>query len=118
MKAMEARGEPPPLPPIADRYLVDWWLEIGPTSPSSMGEGPISWSDIAAWQRLALIDLLPWEATAIRRLSIAYLGQRHDAKEPSCPAPYRPHEQPEEVRATVDRQFQAMIAALGKRRKE
>lgn len=108
---MEQRDEPIVLPAIADKYLIDWWLEIGPTSPSSMGEGPIGWQDIAAWQALVLIDLNPFEATTIRRLSSEYLAQKHDAKKPSCPAPYSEVEQAETV--AVDNQFRAMMLAFG-----
>ena len=51
------------LPPVAHRHLIGWWLEIGPTVMAGMGEGPIGWQEIAAWQRLPLpvANLLgPW----------------------------------------------------------
>lgn len=106
MKAMEARGQAPRLPPVTARYLVEWWLEIGPTS----GEGPIGWQEIAAWERLTGIALEPFEAKAIRAMSAAFSGQCHDACKVNCPPPWS--EVDSDVRDKVADQLAAMARAF------
>jgi hypothetical protein len=34
------------------------------------------------------VDVLPWEARLIRRLSGEFLSQSHKAEKPDCPAPW------------------------------
>lgn len=102
------------LPPIAHRHIVKWWLEIGPTVMAGMGEGPIGWSDIAAWQHLTAIQLDPWEAQAIRRLSREFLSQQCEARKPLCPSPLAEIEEKAQTREKVAGQFKALIAALKK----
>lgn len=113
MKAMEGRGETPTLPPIAHKHLVSWWLEIGPTSPGAMGDAPLSVRQIADDMEVLGVTLDPWEARAIRRMSSAFVSQRHDARKPGCPAPYS--EVPQEARDKVSDQFAAMMGVFGKR---
>ena len=111
---MEGRGEHPVMPPVTHRYLIGWWLEIGPTVMAGMGEGPIGWQDIEAWQRLTANRLEPWEALALRRLSRDYLNQQHEARRPDCAPPYTEVESIAEVRDKVADQFRAMVAGLGR----
>ena len=102
------------LPPVSHRYLIGWWLEIGPTMLAGMGEGPISWAEIATWQQLTATKLEIWEAQAIRRLSREFLSQQHDAKKPNCPSPLAAAAEQAEVRDRVAGQFKALVGALGK----
>lgn len=108
---MESRGDLPALPPVAHRHIVAWWLEIGPTQAGAMSEGPVSWQEIAAWERLNGIEMTAFEAKAIRRMSSAFVSQRHDARKSGCPAPYS-EELPKAVQDKVTSQFAAMIAAM------
>lgn len=57
---------------------------------NGMGESPIGWQEMAAWQQLAGIRLMPWEARLLRKLSGDYIAARYKAKEPLCPAPFDP----------------------------
>ncbi|MGE8143043.1 phage tail assembly chaperone [Novosphingobium sp. NPDC080210] len=91
-------------------HLVEWWLEIGPTQAGGMGEVGLSWQEIAAWQAMVGVDLEPWEARAIRAMSVAFVSERHQAKAPDRPAPYNT-ETVAVVRDRVTSQFAAMIAA-------
>lgn len=84
LKSMEQREEKPKLPPVSAKYLIEWWLEIGP----STGEHVISWGELSGWQNNTGIGLAPWEAKAIRSMSSAFLRQQYDAKKADCPAPY------------------------------
>lgn len=81
---MEARGESPRIPPVSARHVAEWWLEIGPTS----GEGAVTWQDMAAWERITGIELEPWEARAIRAMSVAFRSEQYAARKKDCPAPY------------------------------
>lgn len=86
---MTERGLTPDLPELGpERYLVDYLLEIGPTMPTGMGVAPLSHGEIAAWQSNVGICLQPWEARALRMLSIEYVGTRAEAADPACPPPY------------------------------
>lgn len=109
---MESRGELPVLPPVAHRHLIAWWLEIGPTVMAGMGEGPIGWQEIAAWQRLTANQLEPWEAQAIRQMSRDFIMQQHEARKAACPTPYSLDEDQEQSRDKVADQFRAMVGAM------
>ncbi len=78
-----------------------------------MGEGPIGWADMAAWQSLTGIELDAWEARTIRRLSQAFVAQRHESEKPGCPSPCE--EPAEAVNDRVTAQFKAMFDALAQR---
>lgn len=69
---------------------MNYLLEVGPTT----GEGPITHLEIAAWCSLTGRDLQPWEVTALRSLSIAYLNEAHAASEPTRPPPSWINEKP------------------------
>ena len=112
---MQKRDLPILLPPNPAEHVTDWLLEIGPTSISGMGEAPVSWETIDAWQRLTGIELDPWEARTIRRLSSAYVGQRYEARKPNCPPPYNgADESVVAKRDTVTAQFKAFMQAFAK----
>lgn len=109
MKIKETNGEIIRLPENPAPYLTDWLFEIGPAG----NDGALSWQEMAAWERLTGIELDPWEATTLRRLSIQYLNMKHEAKEPGCPPPWGDDEQRQ-----VDTSFAAMMKALAHRPKE
>jgi hypothetical protein len=85
---MKARGESPLLPVNPAPYLTEWLFDLGPSSASSMGEAPVGYQDMAAWQAIIGVELLPWEARTLRRLSGEYLVGRHAAEDQACPPPY------------------------------
>lgn len=104
-------NEPIPLPPIPDQYLVDWFREIGRTMAGGMGEAPLTWQEIAAWEGRTGIELEPWESRTVRAMSEAYLIMRHDAKKSGCPAPWS-DDAPQTVKARLDSQFERMWKGL------
>ncbi|MBY0455261.1 MAG: hypothetical protein K2Q11_10335 [Burkholderiaceae bacterium] len=82
-------GVPPQLPDVfAGQYLLDWLFEIGPTQPAGMGSGPVTFQELAAWQQQAGIELQPWEASMLRRLSVEYLNESYEATNAARPPPY------------------------------
>lgn len=113
---MKARGRAIIWPPNPAPHITEWLIEIGPSVAGSMGEAPISWGDITAWQQNTGIELDPWEARTIRRLSQVFVSQRYDAEKPDCPAPYRgPIDQVVATRADVASRVKAMFGIKPKK---
>jgi len=84
IEEMKARGETPLLPNNPAPYLTDWLFDVGPIN----GDALVGYGDLAAWQQIAGIELLPWEAKLIRRLSAEYSNERYRARKADYPAPY------------------------------
>lgn len=77
------------MPPVdAGRYLIDYLYEFGPSMPAGMGSGPVTFAEMEAWERKAGVELAPWEARLLRRLSGDYLAESHRATKPNCPPPF------------------------------
>jgi hypothetical protein len=74
--------------PAAAVYLVDALIEAGPTTAAGMGEIPLTWADLMAYQSGAGQDFAPWELRLIRRLSCEYLRESIRAKAPDARAPW------------------------------
>lgn len=88
LEAMRERDETPLFPANPARYLTDWLFDVGPSCSGSMGEAAVSYQDLVAWQACNGVELLPWEAGLLRRLSSEYMAERRNAEEPARPAPY------------------------------
>lgn len=113
IKAMAARGEHIPIPPNPARYLTDWLFEIGPSVPGGMAPAPIGWRDITAWQDLTGVELLPWEARVLRRLSRDFVTASREARERNCPMPWSGIETTDDVAARRADVTAKLRAALG-----
>ncbi len=80
----------PDLPPIeGGAYLLDYLWQLGPTMAVGMGAGPITQTEMRAWQINMGIDLKPWEARFLRGLSCDYLDQWQKAQKPDCAPPWQ-----------------------------
>lgn len=113
---MRERDQPILLPPNPAEHVTDWLFDIGPVGSNGMSATEIGWEAIDAWCRRTGIDLDPWEARTIRRLSRAFAAQQHDARKPTCPAPYSGGEESvPQRRDRVSAQFKAMWDKLAKR---
>ena len=87
-------------------YIVNYLFEIGPVLPAGMGSGPITASEIEAWQRLLGLELQPWEVRLLLRLSREYLSESHSATERGRPAPWQSGDvQPERIIAAIDQRM-------------
>lgn len=85
---MKDDGISPVFPDNPAEYLTTWLFEIGPAVPAGMGESAIDWPHLKAWQETMGVELLPWEARILRRLSGDFVAQRAKSRKPDCPAPY------------------------------
>jgi hypothetical protein len=108
---LKGLGREPVLPFNPAPYLTDWLLEIGPSIPAGDRAAAIGFSEMAAWSRLMGVDLSPWEARTLRRLSRAFVNQQSDASNPSCIEPMVKVDQ-ETARKRVDDQFKSMMESL------
>lgn len=80
-----------------------------------MGEAPIAYRDLQAWQELAGVELLPWEAAMMKRLSHSYLAMSQKAEALDCPAPYAGTVDDLRItRANVDAKIKAAFGSLKK----
>lgn len=69
-------------------YLVGYWQDLGLVSAGAMSGAVLSSTEIAAWREGLAIELSPWEFTAIREMSRAYLSQTRESEKEECPPPY------------------------------
>ncbi len=77
----------PDFPAIRTPWVIDWLMEVGPTDPGAMGSVPISWTSIDHWQHCMGLELPPWLARLLRRLSVDFVAETVRAREPDCPRP-------------------------------
>ncbi len=70
-------------------YMVSYFYEVGPSTPTGMGEVPIAHSEIAAWKSNTGICLTTWEVRTLRRMSIDYVNESHQATKRGQPAPWK-----------------------------
>lgn len=86
---MKKDGIPIRMPPNPLPHFVAWFVEIGISESKGMGASPLSWREINEWQRATGVELSPWEAKLIRRLSTEYLAEGRKAESENHPAPWR-----------------------------
>lgn len=79
----------PAMPPNPAPHIIARLIELGITESNGMGPVPISWCEMAEWQRLTGVALDPWEARLLRQLSVAYIAESRRAESEACPAPWR-----------------------------
>lgn len=83
-------GWEPQMPPLgAAGYLAGILWEVGPAMAAGMGAGPVTHAELRAWQQNTGVELAPWEARFLRRLSIEYLAESHKAEKANRPAPWQ-----------------------------
>lgn len=88
-KALEDDSSPIDMPQLlCGDYLIHFLYEVGPTLAAGMGAGPLTYSEIEAWQRANGIELLPWESALMRRLSCEYASESYAATKRDRPAPF------------------------------
>lgn len=70
-------------------YVLDYLFELGVT----MGDHPLTHTELRAWMDNTGVELSAWEARIIKTLSGAYLSMSHDAKKYDTETPweYAPH---------------------------
>ena len=77
-------GDDVVMPECDALHIVGYLLEMG----VSLGELPLTYSEIESWQRQCGVELQPWEVRFVKRLSEAYLSESHAARDPDADAPW------------------------------
>jgi len=114
---MQADRIEPALPPVDAPHLLAYFWDVGPTQAGAMGEAPLSYVELKAWQAQTGLQLQPWEAQLLHRLSREYLAAAVAARAPDSPAPYLSEESIEANRAAVSRQISMNMRAYFQARK-
>ena len=66
---------PEPECPAEIIYIWNSWVELnGARASGGFAPNPISWTEIDGYCRVTRVDLLPWEARAIRAIDEVYLS--------------------------------------------
>lgn len=86
MLARKVEVEMPPLD--CGHHLLGYLYEFGPAMAGGMGAAPVTFAEMAAWQLATGVDLEPWEARLLRRLSSDYVAESHQASKPDRPPPW------------------------------
>lgn len=111
-KSLESNGNPVEMPPLPyGDYLINFLYEVGPTMAAGMGAGPLTYSEIEAWQRANGIELRPWESALMRRLSCEYASESYAATKRDRPAPFTGAAPTKRsVQSEIDRKLNSFLA--------
>ena len=93
---MKKDGVSPQMPPNPAPHISDRLVEIGLVEANGMGASPLSWREIDAWCARTGVELLPWEARLIRRLSVVYVAEGRRAESENAAPPWRAEVTPRE----------------------
>lgn len=72
------------MPECEALHVLGYLIEMGVTQ----GEYSLTYAEIESWQRQCGVELQPWEVRFVKRLSEAYLGETHTARDPDADAPW------------------------------
>lgn len=116
MEQMQANGvQELPIPPLGPEcvHMVEHWFDVGPAMPSGYGDVPLTHGEIDAWQRNCGIELPPWQASLLRRMSRGYLAERVAGVDPLRSPPWAEvsAQQKAAVAETLRRQLSLMARA-------
>lgn len=87
---VKATGGEPLMPDVTEEaeYLLGYMHDLGWFSSGAMGRSPLSCQEIACWSQGTETPLAPWEFSALRAMSKAYLVQLHESEAPDCQPPF------------------------------
>lgn len=115
LRKMEEDGLTPIFPPNPAPHLTGYLMEMGPVESGGMDGAPIGWATMRFWQDQIGIELQPWEARLIRRLSAEYLEQCRKARSPDCPSPWGART--EEDRSAMSAKIKSLFGGLARNRR-
>lgn len=84
MTLEKKHGVPLAMPECGAAHLLVYLFEIGP----SLGDAPLTHSELQAWMDNTGIELTAWEARVVKRLSCEYLSEQQRATAPETPCPW------------------------------
>lgn len=99
----------PAMPANPAPHITDRLVEMGLSEAAGMAAVPLTWKEINAWCERTGVDLPPWEARLMRRLSSDYLAESRRAEAETCPPPWLAPASEETMRA----ELRVLDAVLG-----
>lgn len=110
-----ANGGEPQFPEVGEaQYLVGIWADIGFFCQTGAGPGRLTASEVLAWQQGTGRTLAPWEFSAVRDMSTAYLIGNADGEKPDSVPPFGATEQ-EYDREVVSKKLSSVFGALARK---
>lgn len=85
---MEDENYRPDMPEIDAPHIVEYLFDVGPAVNTGMGAVSLRSEHLIPWEQETGIELQPWEARFLRRLSVDYLVQAQKSEKIDCPPPY------------------------------
>lgn len=77
------------MPEVGDaEYLIGYWRSVGLAMSGALGSGPITSTELFAWQSGQGVELTPFEFDVILEMSRSYLSLMQAGSKPECPPPY------------------------------
>lgn len=78
MKTRQASGLSLDIPDVGPgAYLLDALFQAGPTIHTGAGDVPLDWPNISSFAEFTGAIAEPWEAKALRDMSVSYLVGRN-----------------------------------------
>ena len=102
---IKGKGGTPALPPVEAQHIIQWLHQLGWCMPQGMGLGPLPCTEIEAWARCSQTSIDPWEFSAIREGSSAYVTQTNND---TPQAPWSPSGEQEQHKPKVAGAFAAL----------
>lgn len=78
-------------------YLLDIFFDVGPVLCTPMGQAPLGYDQLYAWQQCSGVRLTPWECRTLRDMSFAYDREKALGADPGASAPGSANESDEEA---------------------
>ena len=113
LQTLKKDGVQPALPDVTCSYLLDYLMEVGPTTASGFGSTPLTHQELQAWQVNMRRFLQPWEILVLRRLSVEWCAQASLSEDETCPPPFATDATDARLRS-VATSMKAAIKAMAK----
>lgn len=91
--------------------MAEYFEEVGPCGYGFDGLVPLTFAEVKAWVDLTAMDVRPWEASMVVRMSKAYCQQHSISDDPMTPPPFTVEKTEEQLRIMRER-AQARIKKL------
>jgi hypothetical protein len=101
-------------------YLLAHLMEAGPVMSGGMGPAPLTFAELRAWQDMVGVELQPWEAKLMRKLSVEFASESQQATAHDRPAPWSERAAPdrEAIGRQLGRELRAMAMAQRQGRRQ
>ncbi|MDD5227192.1 MAG: hypothetical protein PHD53_00145 [Methylococcales bacterium] len=64
------------------QYIIKWFHELGICENNGMGTTPFSHKELHSWRENMQLDVLPWDISLLREMSVAFISMQEKSKDP------------------------------------